>query len=99
MQKVQEKGRNLTQSYYSVSRLSLNAGSLIQFCEVQKKMYLSYCDRSLYHWSALVRNETQQVRYNGASRTALQQSISDMLRCTFYNIYKLIARTVLHVFV
>ena len=53
--------------------------------------YLSYRDRSLFHWSVLMRDNTQQVRYNGKSAelvsqlacTALQQNISDMWRCIY----------------
>ena len=75
--------------FYDRSRLTLNAGSLLQFCQVPILL------RPLFiPLKSLVRDDTQQVRYNGKStellselaRTALQQSISGMWRCTFYNI-------------
>ena len=75
---------------YGCSRLSLNAGSLIQFCQVPVLL------RPLFiPLKSLVRDDTQQVRYNGKSTelvsqlariALLQQSISDMWRCTFCNI-------------
>ena len=74
---------------YGCSRLTLNAGSLLQFCQVPILL------RPLFiPLKSLVRDDTQQVRFNGKStelvsqlaRTALQPCISDMWRCTFYNI-------------
>ena len=77
-------------SFYGCSRLSLNAGSLIQFCQVPILL------RPLFiPLKSLVRDDTQQVRYNGKSTelvsqlariALLQQTISDMWRCTFYKI-------------
>ena len=76
--------------HYGCSRPSLNAGSLIQFCQVPILL------RPLFiPLKSLVRDDTQQVRYNGKSTelvsqlariALLQQSISDMWRCTFCNI-------------
>ena len=88
-------------SVYGCSRPSLNAGSLIQFCQVPILL------RPLFiPLKSLVRDDTQQVRYNGKSTelvsqlariALLQQSISDMWRCTFCNISILLV--LLHVFV
>ena len=47
-------------NYYDCSRLTLNAGSLLQFCQVPILL------RPLFiPLKSLVRDDTQQVRYNG----------------------------------
>ena len=58
MRKMQEIGRNLTQSYYSVSRLSLNAW---KFNTILQSIYA--IATALYTTEArFVRDDTQQVR-------------------------------------
>ena len=74
--------KDMSSRTYGCSRLSLNAVSLIQFCQVPILL------RPLFiPLKSLVRDDTQQVRYNGKSTelvsqlariALLQQTISDM---------------------